>query len=120
MPSAPLKPCNDPGCGQLVSGRYCKEHEEKHRKSAGYQHTKTSTQRGYGYKWQKLRQIVFKRDNKLCQICLSNGRVTVAMVVDHIKPKAKGGTDDMANLQSLCPKCHDYKTATEDSKGGGI
>jgi 5-methylcytosine-specific restriction protein A len=37
----------------------------------------------------------------------------VATHVDHIKPKAHGGTDDDDNLESLCAACHRAKTATE-------
>jgi 5-methylcytosine-specific restriction protein A len=48
------------------------------------------------------------------------GDTTAANVVDHIKPH-KG---DQAlfwcrdNWQSLCKRCHDYKTATEDGGFG--
>ncbi len=33
--------------------------------------------------------------------------------VDHIIPKAAGGTDDDDNLESLCGDCHDAKSAAE-------
>ena len=42
--------------------------------------------------------------------CKRVGRATPATQVDHIKPKAKGGTDDWDNLQSICDRCHDAKT----------
>ena len=115
MPQAPKKPCNHPGCGQLISSkdRFCSKH---YIDKSNYRHTLTSTQRGYGSAWRKLRKIVLERDNMLCQSCLKEGRVRVAMVVDHIKPKAKGGDDSLGNLNSLCRKCHDHKTAREDSK----
>ncbi len=116
MPQAPNKPCNQPGCGVLVSSkeRYCNTHYQD---KSNYRHTKTNKQRGYGWQWQKIRKVALQRDRYLCQICLDNGRVTEAQVVDHIKPKAKGGGDDLNNLQSLCNKCHNHKTAREDSKG---
>ncbi|WP_272575920.1 HNH endonuclease, partial [Providencia sp. PROV273] len=41
------------------------------------------------------------------------GRAVEAKTVDHIKPKAHGGTDDDSNLQSLCWPCHKRKTARE-------
>ena len=113
MPYKANKPCSYPGCGMLTTNRYCHKHKKD---NSNYRHTLSSTQRGYGAAWRKLREHVFRRDSKLCQNCLKEGRITEATVVDHIKPKAIGGTDDMDNLQSLCRKCHDHKTATIDSK----
>ena len=57
--------------------------------------------------------MVLTRDDHLCQACLSRDRVTPANQVDHIVPRAKGGSDDMDNLQALCKPCHDAKTKTE-------
>ncbi len=72
--------------------------------------------RGYGSHWDKLRLVILRRDNHLCQSCLAKGRPTPANHVDHIRPKSKGGTDDHGNLQSLCQECHDEKTAQEDRR----
>ena len=57
-----------------------------------------------------------ERDNGLCQECLRHGIYTPATDVDHIIPKAAGGTDSPNNLQCLCKKCHRIKTSKEDSK----
>jgi 5-methylcytosine-specific restriction enzyme A len=79
--------------------------------------------RGYGTQWGKQRKAALDRDKYLCQQCLRDGRVTPLCVkpydhaVDHILPKAKGGTDDHDNLESLCSPCHDAKTATERGTG---
>ena len=72
--------------------------------------------RGYGVLWERLRARILKRDSYLCQPCKRKGRVTQATQVDHIKPKAKGGTDDEGNCQSICADCHLEKTATEDRR----
>jgi 5-methylcytosine-specific restriction endonuclease McrA len=40
--------------------------------------------------------------------------------VDHITPKAEGGTDDHDNLQSICTECHDAKTQAEAQRARGI
>ena len=58
----------------------------------------------------------------LCQPCLREDRVTPFKAVDHIKPKAQGGTDDDENLQCICNECHDAKTAKEavDAQGRRI
>lgn len=74
-------------------------------------------QRGYGADWQRLRAEVLLRDKGLCQPCLEAGRVTAAREVDHIKAKARGGTDELINLQAICPACHAKKTARESRRG---
>lgn len=74
---------------------------------------KSRHQRGYGWQWVKLRAFIFARDSYLCQACLAKGRATPATHCDHILSKAKGGTDDPANLQALCAPCHTEKTIAE-------
>ena len=77
--------------------------------------------RGYGSGWDKLRVIVLRRDNGLCQCTECQGgkiRVTPATEVDHIIPKAKGGTDHLDNLQAINSECHKIKTTKEN--GGSI
>lgn len=54
-----------------------------------------------------------KRDKYLCQPCYRDGKLIDAYAVDHIKPKARGGTDDLENLEAICKACHARKTATE-------
>lgn len=78
-----------------------------------WNHTKTTTQRGYGTQWQKLRKKILQRDNYLCLPCKQCDRLTAATQVDHIINKASGGTDDETNLQSICDDCHEQKTITE-------
>lgn len=41
----------------------------------------------------------------------------VGTQVDHIIPRAEGGSDDLHNLQLLCDDCHKQKTQ-EDAKRG--
>jgi 5-methylcytosine-specific restriction protein A len=60
---------------------------------------------------------VLERDRGLCQVCLLNGRTTLASEVDHIVGKAQGGSDDESNLQAICDTCHDAKTASEKHNG---
>lgn len=66
-----------------------------------------------------MRAYILRRDSFLCQACLREGRATEATHVDHIKPKAKGGTDDEGNLQALCRPCHDAKTTREAAEAQG-
>lgn len=76
-------------------------------------------QRGYGTVWEKLRAQVLERDTLLCKPGLAKGEVHLAQEVDHIIPKAAGGTDHINNLQAICKACHREKTARESSKPRG-
>lgn len=80
---------------------------------------RTTTERGYGWFWQKTRDRIARRDNYLCQPCLRRGRPTPFAEVDHIKPKAQGGTDDDDNLECTCIDCHKAKTTAEAAKAQG-
>jgi 5-methylcytosine-specific restriction protein A len=77
---------------------------------------KTPTERGYGAAWRKLRKSVLIRDNYLCKACEAKGIATPATDVDHIVNKARGGSDILSNLQSLCKECHRAKTIRERSE----
>nr|WP_234238571.1 HNH endonuclease signature motif containing protein [Halomonas desiderata] len=57
-----------------------------------------------------------ERDRYLCQPCKLGGRATPAKIVDHIKPKAEGGTDSPDNLQAICESCHKAKTLSESQR----
>jgi 5-methylcytosine-specific restriction protein A len=50
--------------------------------------------RGYGRPWEIRRARILQRDKYLCQNCRRHGIATKATSVDHIIPKARGGTDD--------------------------
>lgn len=115
MPYLPPHPCKHTGCKALVSkGSYCDEHKHLHKRKWNWDANNSNRHaRGYGSTWNKLRKLVFKRDFKLCQVCLKHNKYTEATEVDHIISKAQGGTDDLDNLQSICKPCHQHKTATE-------
>ena len=49
-----------------------------------------------------LRQRVLERATHRCQHCRNAGRLEV----DHIIPVSDGGSDEPANLQALCVRCH--------------
>lgn len=76
---------------------------------------KSRHERGYGAAWVKLRKRILERDRHLCQPCLQSepSRVTQAREVDHVVPKAKGGTDDETNLVAICTPCHTAKSAAD-------
>lgn len=113
MPKMPPRPCNTPRCKNMaVSGGRCDEHQPK-----PWFQTKSSSDRGYGAKWRKLRDQRLKLDSYMCQVCLKVGIYTKADAVDHIIPKSQGGTDSITNLQSICNSCHTSKTQLESGVG---
>lgn len=83
----------------------------------------SSSRRGYGARWRKLRGLVLARDAYTCQGRGSDGRRCGRAVagrdaqVDHIVGRRAGGLDELANLQTLCLSCHSRKTATEGRWG---
>ena len=120
MPFAAAKPCRHPGCGQLVrdgSGR-CANHKAEAKKASNFTKRLSRHERGYGSAWERLRLVVLQRDMGLCQVCRTKGRLTPGSIVDHVRPKAEGGTDDLENLQVICKPCHTMKTAGESARGG--
>lgn len=63
--------------------------------------------------WRELR-AKFIQANPLCAECKKRGIITEARVVDHIVPINMGGaalSED--NLQSLCDRCHNIKSAND-------
>lgn len=111
MPSAAPKPCGY--CGVLVrtGGSRCQQHLFVGK--FGDDRRGTRHERGYGSEWDRKRQEILKRDNGLCCPCRRAARVTIGREVDHVVPKARGGTDDDGNLQTICRACHKAKTAAE-------
>ena len=83
----PSKVCCVPGCGEVIKrGSRCSKHSQG-RKVAKHSDKRigrlNSSQRGYGYRWEKARLSFLKR-NPLCKHCLEKGVTTAANEVDHI------------------------------------
>jgi 5-methylcytosine-specific restriction endonuclease McrA len=53
----------------------------------------------------KNRRQAIRREQWVCQYCGSSDDLTT----DHIRPLAKGGTNDRWNLQTLCAFCNNLK-----------
>ncbi|HHL0201241.1 HNH endonuclease [Raoultella ornithinolytica] len=116
MPPRTPKACRVRGCRSTTTdpSGYCESHKGEGWKQ--YKPGQTRHQRGYGTKWEIIRERVLKRDSGLCQDHMKRGIVKQASCVDHIIPKAQGGTDADSNLQSLCWSCHATKTGKEGRK----
>jgi 5-methylcytosine-specific restriction protein A len=63
----------------------------------------------------EVRNYVFQRDKYQCQSCgKTSGEAQLS--VDHIIPLARGGTNDISNLQTLCLTCNQRKTDKIDNR----
>jgi len=60
----------------------------------------------------RTRFEVFKRDGFRCQYC-GETAPDVVLHVDHIKPVAKGGSNEIVNLVTSCAGCNSGKGAVE-------
>lgn len=117
MPMAAPKPCSQPGCSVLVRDgtSRCAHHKIKPGSFADKRRGSRQS-RGYGKEWDVKRTAILSRDHGICQPCLRDGHVHQGTHVDHVVPKAEGGTDDDSNLQTICAERHRAKTAAEAAR----
>ena len=112
MPQSKRKPCSYAGCSQLTHNARCEKHE-KPKWFAQPSVERKERQSMYKRKsWQAMRKIQLN-SHPLCIECERKGKSTLANVVDHVIPHRGDEKifNDLFNLQSLCKKCHDKKTA---------
>ncbi len=77
------------------------------------------SQRGYDWRWQTRTRPAQMQAEPWCRMCMAAGRGPIeATEVDHITPLADGGTHAADNLQSLCHRCHNAKTAQDKGRRG--
>ena len=96
--------------------KYCKSCGRVFKKSdfriCPYCGSSLSTREGRKSIPRRLRHQVFQRDGYRCRECGATNKQT-RLHVDHIKPVAKGGTNDLSNLQTLCEDCNRAKYTDE-------
>ena len=120
MPTRPARPCRNRACSSLTldpSG-YCSTHKKQQQRQIDANRG-TSTERGYNTRWTHARKM-YLAAHPLCVICLVQGKVVAAQVVDHIIPH-RGDYALMwseSNWQSLCAFHHGQKTAIQDGAFG--
>ena len=73
----------------------------------------------------ELADAVHDRAANRCQYCLMHqGLQGATFHVEHILPRAKGGTDELANLTLACPSCNLRKanriTAIDPTSGASV
>jgi 5-methylcytosine-specific restriction protein A len=119
MPFAAKKPCATHGCSGLVaSGSYCEACGGGRKKDRD---RRTSTQRGYGARWQRAsKAYLLAHPIAVDWFGEHDGRPQLAEVVDHRIPH-RGDMVlfwDSDNWQGLTKADHDRKTAEEDGGFG--
>lgn len=110
MPNKSQHPCYRTGCTNLTVSTYCPEHTidkeilRKQRYGSADKKRKSSSKRGYGYKHQKIREVLL-RNNSFCEVHLSNGIPVKATVYHH----RDGNSNNISckNRSAVCEFCHD-------------
>lgn len=72
-----------------------------------------------GYVSGSIRYEVLKRAKYRCELCGASAE-EVALHVDHIIPRNKGGQDDLTNFQALCITCNTNKRDQDDADFRGV
>jgi len=82
---------------------------------------RSARERGYTHRWDKAR-TTYLTHHPLCVMCIKDGAVTAATVVDHII-QHRGDQAlfwDKANWQSLCKPHHDSRKQREEKAGHAL
>jgi 5-methylcytosine-specific restriction enzyme A len=106
MPQS-LRPCSEPGCPELTRTTRCTTHTRERQRTVDRARG-TAAERGYGWAWQRLRAQAL-RAQPWCSYCFDQGSPSNPLTIDHRWPKARGGTDELDNLQVLCHRCNSGK-----------
>lgn len=96
------RPCLEAGCPELafIGGSRCERHHAENEKA------RRALYRPLGRPWRRTRDKVLKQE-PTCRQC---GKPSEE--ADHVQPRARGGSDDRANLQGLCFACNRAKGAS--------
>ena len=112
MPVASPVACGHRGCSNTTAkgnGGLCSEHQRARHKQYSQTRNDQEHTKIYSTKaWKTTRRNALYRDEGWCVIC----KEAPAVLVDHIKEIKDGGEPYLlSNLQSLCARCHNKKTA---------
>lgn len=65
--------------------------------------------------YRKFREFVLRRDGYTCVYC---GKSDVALQLDHVNPRSRGGADTPDNLVACCKPCNTSKGAKTPEEWG--
>ena len=105
------RPCLDCGRLHLNLSRclVCQRRYERDRDEA----RGSASARGYGYRWRRLAARILAEYRaaygNVCPGWMRESHRAEVLTVDHIVPRAAGGTDERSNLQVLCRACNSSK-----------
>ena len=85
-------------CGAVTTAHLCRRCE------AGRLRARSEARGGWA--WLRLKLAIVDRDEHRCLMCGALCPHPGHHDVDHIVPLARGGTNDPANLRTLCRACH--------------
>lgn len=117
------RPCNYPGCPELITGRdtHCPAHRKQRRAESDKRRTNQAERNFYSSAaWKSIRKRKLI-DSPFCEWLLPDGTTcnAIGTDVDHITARGvDGGTDDMDNLRVLCHPHHSLKTVMQDGGFG--
>jgi len=120
MPWATPTVCRAPGCpARVKTPGFCDDHRKAAHRAYNADRSALNVESDRAYRtarWRALRESVLLEE-PLCRSCAADGKVEVAVLVDHIQPvKAGGEFWDRDNLQPLCNLCHERKSHAEGSR----
>ena len=96
---------------RLDSIAACERRLEEHQASYGDNFSNRSTDAVVG----SVRYEALKRAGGRCELCGVSHEVR-PLHVDHVRPRAKGGLNDLRNLQVLCETCNTQKRDRDDTE----
>ena len=65
-----------------------------------------------------MKEEIFKRDKYKCVVCGRGRKEGIEICADHIKPKDKGGTNNVDNGQTLCTEHNLIKKNYSQTEAG--
>ena len=128
MTTAPKKPCRNRQCKATTNNKtgYCEDCQPVHKRREKAVRQEYNKRRDpQTIKWLNSARYIKTRKNylnrnPLCKRCSTMLNPVLATILDHITPH-RGDSDlfwDVGNVQGLCKRCHDRKTASEDGGFG--